>query len=196
MISFKAKLITHFSLHGRCCVQFTTIIAASFESCLCIFLDTPDSDLPAALWLLLHVHFKAPSFREALARRTLWTAMIASLAASLLFLQTEMFVQILIKRWASLCCLFPLDSPLRLNASKWSYLFFTALFFLSCENQCNIPHCCYKSLLIFVLFWGIACNNCWWSGKTISQALYVRYLLNTIMENQCYFRVIIVWIWG
>lgn len=80
------------------------------------------------------------------------------------------------------------DSPLRLNASKSSYLFSSALFFLPCENQFkDFLVCCYKSLLISVLILRVARNSHHWAGNTAFPALSVpwniRFLRTRLFES-------------
>lgn len=67
----------------------------------------------------------------------------------MLFLQTEMCVQILIKWWPSLCCLFPLTVPLDWTPATQAIIFSPALFFLPCENQL-------KDVLAFFFFFFLA----------------------------------------
>lgn len=151
------------------------IITASFESC---FLYIPGyiwQWLPAALWLLLYVLFKALFPRGASSENSLYSndSLISCFLAFVVF-TTEMCVQILIKRWAFFMLSASSDSPLRLNASKSSYLFSSALFFLPCENQFkDFLVCRYKSLLISVLIWEVGCNSRCWAGNTVFPALCV-----------------------
>ena len=127
--------------------------------------------LPAALWLLLYARFKALFQRGAGSENSLYTndSLISCFLAFVAFLQTEMCVQILIKRWASLCCLLPLKVPLDWTPANQAIYFPPALFFLPCEKSIQrffFSLCCYKSLLISVLIWQVARNGRPWPGNT------------------------------
>lgn len=131
--------------------------------------------LPAALWLLLYVLFKALFPRGAGSENSLYSndSLISCFLAFVVF-TTEMCVQILIKRWASLCCLLPLTVPLDWTPANQAIYFPLPSFSFPCENQFkDFLVCCYKSLLISVLIWEVACNGRCWAGNTVFPALCV-----------------------
>lgn len=69
--------------------------------------------LPVARWLLFYVPFKALFQRDASLENSLYSNdSLISCFLSFVVSTTEMCVQILIRRWASLYCLFPLTVPL------------------------------------------------------------------------------------
>lgn len=96
-----------------------------------------------------------------------------------------MCVQILIKIWASLCCLLPLTVPLDWTPAKKA-IYFPLPFFFPCENQSKgFLVCCYKRLLISVLIWRVACNSLCWSGNTVFSALSVPWNLWFLKTQHC-----------
>lgn len=87
--------------------------------------------LPAALWLLLYVPFRALFQRSAHSQNSLYSndSLISCFLAFVVF-TTEMCVEILIKRWASLYyCLLPLTVPLDWMPANQAIYFPLASFF-------------------------------------------------------------------
>lgn len=128
--------------------------------------------LPAALWLLLYVGFKALFQWGASSQNSLYSndSLISCFLAFVVF-TTEMCVQILIKRWASLYCLLPLTVPLDWTPANQAIYFPLPSFSFPAKNQFkDFWVCSYKSLLISVLIWEVACNGCCWAGNTVFPA--------------------------
>lgn len=116
--------------------------------------------LPAALLLLLYVPFKTLFQRGTDSENSLYSndSLISCFLAFVVF-ATEMCVQILIKRWLSLYCLFPLTVPLDWTPANRAIYFPLSSFFsfFRCKNQFKdfLVRCC-KSLLISVFIWEAA----------------------------------------
>lgn len=105
--------------------------------------------LPAALWLLLYVLFKALFQRGASSENSLYSndSLISCFLAFVVF-TTEMCVQILIKRWASLCCLFPLTDPLDWTPAN------RAIYF-------PLPSFSFPAKINSKIFWFAVTQACW-----------------------------------
>lgn len=141
--------------------------------------------LPAALWLLLYVPFKTLFQRGTDSENSLYSndSLISCFLVFVVF-ATEMCVQILIKRWASLYCLLPLTVPLDWTPANRAIYFPLPSFFpplFPCKNQFkDFLVCSYKSLLISVFIWEAACSSreccaprCWCTFRylTLTQRL-------------------------
>lgn len=122
--------------------------------CWILFLYIPGYSwqwLPAALWLLLYVRFKALFQRGAGSENSLYSndSLISCFLAFVVFFTTEMCVQILIKRWASLYCLLPLTVPLDWTPANQAIYFPLPSFSLPLR----------KSIQRF--FWFAVTKACW-----------------------------------
>lgn len=117
--------------------------------------------LPEALLLLLYVPFKTLFQWGTDLENSLYSndSLISCFLAFVVF-ATEMCVQILIKRWLSLYCLFPLTVPLDWTPANRAIYFPLSSFFppfFRCKNQFkDFLVRCYKSLLISVFIWEAA----------------------------------------
>lgn len=105
--------------------------------------------LPAALWLLLYVHFKALFQRGACLEDSLYSddSLISCFLAFVVF-TTEMCVQILIKRWPSLCCLLPLTVPLDWTPANQAIYF-------------PLPSFSFPAKINSKIFWFAVTKACW-----------------------------------
>lgn len=105
--------------------------------------------LPATLWLLLYVHFKALFQRGASSENSLYSndSLISCFLAFVVF-TTEMWVQILIKRWASLYCLLPLTVPLDWTPANQAIYF-------------PLPSFSFPAKINSKIFWFAVTKACW-----------------------------------
>lgn len=125
--------------------------------------------LPAALWLLLYVLFKALFQRGASSENSLYSndSLISCFLAFVVF-TTEMCVQILIKRWASLCCLFPLTVPLDWTPAN------RAIYF-------PLPSFSFPAKINSKIFWFAVTQACWFLSSfekrvvTVTAELGIQY---------------------